>query len=77
MVLAKGLRLAVAGATVGVLGAASIARVMQSLLYETRAVDAPSYVTAVAFVMLVATMAAGLPAIRAARVSPMMALRED
>ncbi len=77
MVLSQGLRLATAGVSVGVFGAASAARVMQSLLYETPAIDAASYAVAICFVLLVATTAAGLPAIRAARVSPMTALRED
>ena len=77
MVLSQGLRLATAGVSVGVFGAASAARVMQSLLYETPAIDAASYAVAICFVLLVATTAAGLPAVRAARVSPMTALRED
>jgi putative ABC transport system permease protein len=77
MILARGLRLALAGAVAGVLGAAAAARVMQSLLYETAAVDAPSYMAAATFLLIVATIAAGLPALRAARVSPMTALRED
>jgi putative ABC transport system permease protein len=77
MILGRGLRLALAGAVAGVLGAAAAARVMQSLLYETAAVDAPSYMAAATFLLIVATIAAGLPALRAARVSPMTALRED
>jgi putative ABC transport system permease protein len=77
MILGRGLRLALAGAVAGVLGAAAAARVMQSLLYETAAVDAPSYAAAATFLLIVATIAAGLPALRAARVSPMTALRED
>ena len=53
------------------------ARVLQSLLYETAAINAPSYAAAAAFVLLVAATAAWVPARRAARVSPMTALRED
>jgi predicted permease len=77
MILGRGLRLAMAGAVIGVAAAAGAARVLQSLLYETAALDPPSYAAAVAFVLLVAAAAAGLPAIRAARVSPMTALREE
>jgi ABC-type antimicrobial peptide transport system permease subunit len=51
--------------------------VIQSLLYETPAINAPSYAAVAAFVLLVGTLAAWLPALRAARVSPMTALRED
>jgi ABC-type antimicrobial peptide transport system permease subunit len=77
MILGKGVRLAAAGAIVGVVGAAFAARVIQSLLYETAAINAPSYIAAASFVLLVAATAAGLPALRAARVSPVTALRED
>jgi predicted permease len=77
MVLAKGLRLAAAGVLVGIAGAAAGARVMQSLLYQTPALDPLSYVAVTAFVLLVATVAAWLPARRAVRVSPMTALREE
>jgi putative ABC transport system permease protein len=77
MILGKGVRLALAGAAVGVVAAASLTRVLQSLLYETAALNAPSYAAATALVLLVASTAAWAPALRAARVSPMTALRED
>jgi len=47
------------------------------LLYETAALNAPSYAAAAVLVLLVAATAAWVPALRAARVSPMAALRED
>ena len=72
----KGLRLAVLGAMLGVSVAAAGMRVLQSLLYETAALNAGSYAAALACVLVVATVAAGLPALRAARISPMSALRE-
>lgn len=77
MILGKGLRVASAGAVVGVAAAAGTARVLQGLLYETAALDPASYAGAAVFVLLVAATAAGLPAIRAARVSPMTALRAE
>ena len=77
MVLGKGVRLAAAGVTVGLAGAAAAARVMQSLLYETPAVNASSYAAVGGFVIMLAAMAAWLPARRAAGVNPMTALRED
>jgi putative ABC transport system permease protein len=77
MILRKGLGLTVAGTVAGVAGAASVARVMQSLLYETAAINAPGYAASALFVLFVGTVAAWLPAQRAARVSPMTALRED
>ena len=77
MILGRGIRLALAGTAVGALGAAACARLLQSLLYETAALDAPSYVAAAGFVLLVATAAALVPALHGASVSPMTALRED
>jgi putative ABC transport system permease protein len=77
MIVGKGLRLAVLGASAGVAGAAATARVLQTLLYETAAIDAPSYAAVAAFVLLVAVTAAWLPARRAAAVMPVTALRES
>jgi putative ABC transport system permease protein len=77
MIVGKGVRLAFVGTTAGLLGAAAASRVLQSLLYETAAINASSYAAVAAFALLVATIAAWLPALRAAAVSPMTALRED
>ena len=77
MVVGKGVVLAGAGAAAGLAGAASSARVMQSLLYETRATDAPSYLIAALVVLVVAALAAAGPGLRAAAVSPITALRQD
>lgn len=77
MIVGKGVRLALVGVIAGVVGAASAAKVLQSLLYETAAVNATSYAAVAAFVLLVAAIAAWVPALRAAAVSPMTALRED
>jgi putative ABC transport system permease protein len=77
MILGRGIRLALAGTAVGALGAAACARLLQSLLYETAALDAPSYAAAAGFVLLVAAAAALVPALHGASVSPMTALRED
>jgi putative ABC transport system permease protein len=77
MILGKGIGLTAIGTGVGVAGAASAGRVMQRLLYETPAINAPSYAAVAAFVLVVGTVAAWVPALRASRVSPMTALRED
>ena len=76
MVLRHGARLAVVGVLVGVAIAASSARLLQSLLYNTQAIDASSYAGAALGMLVIAVTAACLPALRAARVSPMTALRE-
>jgi putative ABC transport system permease protein len=75
--LARGLRLAGLGAVVGLGGAISVARLLQSLLYDTPAINLRGYATAAAFMLLVASLAAYIPARRAAEVSVITALREE
>jgi putative ABC transport system permease protein len=77
MFLGRGLRLAGLGAVIGMGGALSVARLLQSLLYETPAINLPGYLTAAAFMLIVAGLAAYVPARRAANVSALTALREE
>jgi putative ABC transport system permease protein len=76
MVFTHGVRLAGVGVTAGVVIAAASARLLQSLLYNTPAIEASSYAGAAIGMLLIAGTAACVPALRAARVSPMTALRE-
>ena len=76
MIVGKGIRLALVGVALGLFGAASVAKVMQSLLYETAAMNPTSYAASAVFVVLVAAAAAWVPARHAAAVSPITALRE-
>ncbi len=75
--LTRGLRLAGLGAVVGIAGAVSVARLLQSLLYETPAINLRGYITAAVFMLLVAALAAYVPARRAADISAITALRDD
>ena len=75
MVLHQGVRLAVAGAAVGLIAALLVARLMAGLLYGVRPSD-PLTFAAVALVLIgVGALACYLPARRAVRVDPMAALR--
>ena len=76
MVLKHGVRLAATGVLVGVVIAAASARLLQSLLYNTGAIEASSYASAAIGMLLIAVTAACVPALRAARVNPMTALRQ-
>jgi putative ABC transport system permease protein len=77
LVLRQGVALAAAGALAGVFGALLLARGLRSLLYGVGAADPVSYAAA-ALVMAVAVVSAcALPAWRAARVDPTVALRQD
>ena len=74
--LGRGLRLASIGGSIGLIGAVLVARLIQSLLYQTPSLDAFSYGVAAAAVLVIAGIAAGLPALRAARLDPIAVLRE-
>ncbi|MBA2243335.1 MAG: FtsX-like permease family protein, partial [Gemmatimonadetes bacterium] len=77
MVVGQSTRLAVAGVVLGVLASLAVTRVLQSLLFETSPTD-PLTLAAVSLLLTgVALVAAYLPARRAARVDPMIALRAD
>jgi len=77
MVLRESMLLVVAGALIGIPAALAAAPLLKSLLYGVRAFDPSSVAIAVAAMTLTAAVAAALPALRASRVSPMEALREE
>jgi putative ABC transport system permease protein len=77
LIVGRGIRLAAIGTAVGVVTAAALSRALESLLYETAAFDPGSYAGVAAFVLVTAALAATVPALRAARVTPMTALRDD
>ncbi len=75
LVLAAGMIPAAAGLTLGLLGSLMLSRTLSTFLYETNALD-PLIYAAVTFTLLsVTTLACLAPAIRAARLDPMLALR--
>ncbi len=75
MVLKRGLLLSIAGSVVGVAGAICLTRFLSSYLYGVSATDPVTYVTVPVFITAVAVAACLLPARRAAKVDPMVALR--
>jgi predicted permease len=77
MVLRDGMVLVVAGLGIGTVLALALARVASSLLYGVSADDAVTYLTIAATLAAVALVAIVLPARRAMRVDPMLALRAD
>jgi len=77
MVLRQGLGLAIVGAAVGLVCALIVSHLMASLLYGVRPTDPPTFV-GVAFLFIgVAVLACYLPARRAMKVDPMVALRYE
>jgi len=77
MFLGHGLRLAGAGIMAGLILAAIAAPLMASLLYGVRLYDATVFVAVPTILLLVALVAGHVPARRAARVDPIVALREE
>jgi putative ABC transport system permease protein len=77
IVVGQGGRLVSVGIALGLLGAFASARVLGAMLYETATTDPLSYLAATAALALAALGAAVLPARRASRVDPMVALRSE
>jgi putative ABC transport system permease protein len=77
IVIGGGIGLAAAGAAIGVIVAAWLTRLMENLLFSVSPID-PTIFTAVPVAMvIVAALACYLPARRATRVDPMIALRVE
>jgi predicted permease len=77
LVLKQGLTLAGGGIIVGLIAAFLLTRLMQSLLYEVQPSDPWTFVTVSLALVGVALLASALPAFRATRVSPLIALRTE
>jgi putative ABC transport system permease protein len=75
MILAAGLRLACAGLIAGLAGALSLTWVLSSLLYGVTSTDPLTLMGASVLLVAIALLAVYLPAKRATRVDPMVALR--
>jgi putative ABC transport system permease protein len=77
LVIRHGIALTLAGALIGLAGALAVGRLMQGLLFGVSALD-PGTLFAAPLVLLLAALAAcAVPAVRAARVDPLAALRKD
>lgn len=77
MVLGHALQLAVAGAAIGIAGAFLLMRALANQLYEIKPSDPVTFIGAAIGMLLVAAGASYLPARRATRVDPMIALRYE
>ena len=77
LVLGRGLALAFAGVLLGLAGAAMVTRSMQALLHDVSPVDPLTFVAVAALLSFVALVASLVPAWRATRVDPVIALRAE
>jgi predicted permease len=77
MVVRHGFELTAAGIVLGLIGAAALTRVMASLLFGVSAIDTATFIVVPLVLGTIAILASCLPALRATRVDPVVALRDE
>jgi putative ABC transport system permease protein len=77
LVLKQGMKLAALGVLLGLIGAVSVTRWLASLLYGVSATDPLTFAVIVLLPMIVTLVACWIPARRATRVDPMVALKYE
>jgi len=77
LVLGQGIRFWFVGAAAGFVAAFALARLMSSRLYSVKPTDPLTYVGSIGVVVAVTLLASYLPARRATKVDPMVALRHE
>ncbi len=77
MVLKQGLGVSLAGLAIGVLAALALMRLLRSLLYEVQTNDLETFAIVVGTLFVVALLACYIPARRATKVDPLVALRYE
>jgi predicted permease len=77
LIIVRGMRLTVAGVCAGAAGGLALTRVLSSLLFDVRPTDWPTYLFAALLLASVALLASYIPAWRAAKVDPIVALRYE
>jgi len=75
--LRDGLKAVGLGLVIGILGAFLTARIMSNMLFEISALDPATYLAASALLITVAVVASYVPARRATKADPILALRYE
>jgi putative ABC transport system permease protein len=77
MVVGSGLRLALLGVGIGLLGAFAMTQALRKALYQVSATDPATFLGVAALLLAIAAVASWAPARRATRVDPMVSLRAE
>ena len=77
MTVGQGVGLSAVGMLLGLLGAFALTRYLSSLLFGVSGIDVPTFAGVSAVLLVVALLASYLPARRAARIEPVVALRHE
>jgi len=77
LILGRGMSLAAAGVVIGLAASVFLTRYLTSMLFSVQPLDAITFASVTAILLLVALMASSLPAYRAARLDPIKTLRDQ
>jgi predicted permease len=77
LVIGEGMKLALIGALLGLGGALALTRLLKTLLFGVSATDPLTFIVIAALLIMVALLACWIPARRATKVDPLIALRHE
>jgi putative ABC transport system permease protein len=77
LVVGQGMRMTLIGASLGLVAALALTRVMKNLLFNVSATDSATFVSITLLLVIVALLASYIPARRATKLDPLVSLRNE
>jgi predicted permease len=77
LIIGQGMKFALIGVTIGLAGAMALTRSIAHLLFDVTATDPPTFIVITALLIVAALLACWIPARRATKVDPVVALRQE